>query len=394
MPSHSELLHRWKPMCYFDSDDLFPPTSPAALCALGGRSRLLRGSRTLATASTNSTPFPLSLSALSGSSYPDGTAVRPIDSVAISGPLRPQNLWGSIKSEPALAPVIYGRVVAPDPVGDDPVWVQYWMCYFYNNTIGGAHYGDWEMVQYRVGPGGILEAGYAAHQWGHRLSVEHISMETGGEGTQPRPRVFVGSRSHASYPAAGEWGGFIRNAFHIDQCDGRVRRDLDLEILPVGAAGWWDWPGRWGGNGNSPKGLASRWCWQSPGDFPSNWKHWRGDSGPLAALAEASELSDFVVTRLQGRLSIRSTSVAVRKRLPARSAICVFRAPGAPVTDAVRREWGLGAGATVDIPIGAIGVTLEVGTTIDVRLYSGNGDRGRVRHYRVNATGALEEIED
>ena len=99
-----------------------------------------------------------------------------------------------LHAKPEYADRIYGHVVK-DRKG--ATWLQYWFFDHYNDKqfLGlGLHEGDWEMIQLRLGAGGVPDAvTYAQHEAGERCAW--TGVEKGADGA---PIVYVARGSHAS----------------------------------------------------------------------------------------------------------------------------------------------------------------------------------------------------
>lgn len=149
-------------------------------------------------------------------------------------------------------PTVYGRVA---PSREGGAWLQYWFFYPGQDqdrgiVRTGRHAGDWEMVQYRLDPGGHpVEAVYAQHSGAERCPWQTVRRRGG------RPLIYVSRGSHASYLRPG-----IRDRTWPDPNDeangrGRVLGPRLVRITESSPR-WMRWPGRWGG-------ARARW-WVPP----------------------------------------------------------------------------------------------------------------------------------
>ena len=149
-------------------------------------------------------------------------------------------------------PAVYGRV---SPSKEGGAWLQYWLFYRGQDqdrgiVRTGRHAGDWEMVQYRLNPGGHpVEAVYSQHSGAERCSWQTVESRRG------HPVIYAARGSHASYLRPG-----ARDRTWPDPNDeangrGRVVRP-GLVRITESSPPWMRWPGRWGG-------ARARW-WVPP----------------------------------------------------------------------------------------------------------------------------------
>jgi len=155
----------------------------------------------------------------------------------------------------------YGRVAYGN---DDALWLQYWFFYYYDdqtNFGGGAHEGDWEMVQVRLGATNQPDrAAYAQHGRDIDLPIEKLGGETCGwsqvESFGGRPIVYVAQGSHASYFRPGHYD----TPDPDDNADGEgISGSPIIDEIRSDSPGWVAWPGKWGdtaGDAESPPGPA------------------------------------------------------------------------------------------------------------------------------------------
>jgi hypothetical protein len=159
-----------------------------------------------------------------------------------------------------VRPVLYGRRAGP--------WLQYWMLFATNDQdrglLGtGRHEGDWEVVQYRLRSGRIVQAVYAQHAGAESCGSAGLRRARG------RPVVFLARGSHAAYFRPG-----LRDRTWPDpndEADGRGRR-MRPRVVRVSEERppWMTYDGRWGatragwvpGEMDAPRGPAfqgERW---------------------------------------------------------------------------------------------------------------------------------------
>ncbi len=206
----------------------------------------------------------LTLDFLGKSRYANGTTVRKDDVIDAVGRDYVADAR-RMHADPRHADVCYGSVARDR---DGASWLQYWF-FFYNNDktfFGfGAHEGDWEMIQLRLGANGVPTAAtYAQHREAQALRWNELDLRN-ADG-HPVPVVFVARGSHASYARAGEHRLFV--GAPPDYADGRGPRVRPrLEIIGDTAPGWASWPGIWGSSDSSPRGPATKRQWTDPGGF-------------------------------------------------------------------------------------------------------------------------------
>ena len=164
-------------------------------------------------------------------------------------------------------PTLYGRRDGP--------WLQYWMLFADNPQDRGLlrtgrHAGDWEVVQYRLRRGRIVQGVYAQHSGAETCGARGLRFRPSG-----RPMVFLANGSHASYFRPG-----LRDRTWPDpndEADGRGPRVRPRVVrVTEDAPPWMRYAGRWGGTRagwvpgemDSPRGPAFqgvRW------DDPTAW---------------------------------------------------------------------------------------------------------------------------
>ena len=156
-----------------------------------------------------------------------------------------------------------------DELGGTSTILQYWF-FYYNNPKSYTplqlreHEGDWEMIQIRLSNGAPIDAVYAQHEYAERCSWNKVELNADG-----RPVVYVADGSHASYLRADDY-----DVYHLgldvgdDHADGGMPAFTpELVDVTVTPPRWLGWPGRWGAQGNSPRGPAFQSKWQNPSSF-------------------------------------------------------------------------------------------------------------------------------
>jgi hypothetical protein len=278
-----DLLIRHQPYLRYDSQEAFFADA-AEMFTEGPGMRLRAGgsTRDIATAGHG-----LSLAFLGHDDAYPGTAIRPGAGDTLGIPdRRYRERAAALHLRADIRNVVYGHVATDR---DGFTWLQYWYCYLFNdyNLIGfvikaGLHEGDWEMVQIRLGAGGVPDhAVYAQHAHAAGRPWDQVELVPGTE----RPVVYAARGSHASYFEPGtKWTGVW-----FDYADGKRQspaRQRLVHVLDGGAdLHWVRWPGRWG---DTPKGggIAPAESPRSPGVRA----HWRDPRTLLdVALATALE---------------------------------------------------------------------------------------------------------
>jgi hypothetical protein len=259
-PAAESLLERHRPVLRYDSQEVYFSDSAAEWTDNPGN-ELVRGTgEVVATADAAPPQAALSLDLLG--SYPGPT---PEDFVVDPGGDY-QREYAALRVSGDYRRRIYGRVAADR---DGSEWLQYWFFYFYNDAgfLGfGAHEGDWEMVQLRLGDGGEPDfAVYAQHK--HAQARPWVGVERHPE-LAGRPVVYPARGSHASYFEPGlHWA-----TVWFDHADGKgFEREHRLVVVGDDPPAWMLWPGRWGGTkatnpaeSDSPASPGRHPAWDDP----------------------------------------------------------------------------------------------------------------------------------
>lgn len=176
----------------------------------------------------------------------------------------------------------YGRV-HEDP--DHTVWLDYWLWYYYNDGEAYGfddHEGDWEHVALRLNQSGTpVEAIYAEHNYQTKCSWDVIEHQDG------RPVVYVALGRHASW----FYGGLnVNQPTEPDSNDaGGPRLVPSLLNITSDSPSWLQWPGHWGGSGNSPRGpVFQGTAWDDLAQWESDATDDRGHCTPPPAHSEAA----------------------------------------------------------------------------------------------------------
>jgi hypothetical protein len=268
-----ELLQRYVPYLRYDSLESFRADSAAVLpehffapASGWGYTNALkrRGGAVIAAAKPEAGQPKLDLAFLARTRYANGATVQEGDHIDAVGREYVADAR-RMHADPRYADVCHGHLVR-EP--DGTIWLQYWF-FFYNNDktyFGyGAHEGDWEMIQLRIGADGVPNAAtYAQHDRAQAFAWTDLDRRNAGG--HPVPVVFVGRGSHASFARAGEH----RPIWPLppDYADGRGPRIRPrLEIIGNSGPPWARWPGVWGSSETSPRGPANHRQWTDPGGF-------------------------------------------------------------------------------------------------------------------------------
>jgi len=304
MTDHSALLVRFQPQLRYDSNEAFFADSAAEWTDNPGdvlrRTKGGQPGEVIAATAPSTGPAQLSLAFLGASEYANGQPVDEEDEIAALT-RNYRAMYVKLRQVPGYKNHIYGRA-REDSKGR--LWLQYWFYYFFNdyNLAGGIglHEGDWEMVQFRIGPDGERPdlALYAQHVHAEQAPWEHVEKEPDNPDA---PVVYVARGSHASYFDAG----YHETEAWYDIADGKRKAPkLELEIIGDNPPGWILWPGRWGAtharirgiDQPSPVGPAGHAQW----DDPETLTHLARTHKRSAALPAP----DVVVERVGGRLVI------------------------------------------------------------------------------------------
>ena len=171
------LLRRYVPYLRYDSLESFRADSAAVLpehfvpagTGWSAANVLRRKDGTvLAAARPRAGQATLTLDFLGKSRYANGTTVRRDDLVDAVGSDYVADAR-RMHADPRYADVCYGSVASDS---DGALWLQYWFFYYNNDKTYfgyGAHEGDWEMIQLRLGADTVpTVATYAQHATGRR----------------------------------------------------------------------------------------------------------------------------------------------------------------------------------------------------------------------------------
>jgi hypothetical protein len=211
-------------------------------------------------------------------------------------------------------PALYARRAGP--------WLQYWMVFARSDQDRGVVHtgrreGDWQVVQYRLERGRVVEGVYGQHGGAERCGP------TGLRFRRRRPVVFLAAGSHAAYfiPGLRDRAWPAPN----DEADGRGAA-VRPRVVRVGGdrGGWVRRPERWGGTRagwvpgerDSPQGpaFAPPGAWHDPGA-------WAAAAGPCRAercneRGECDQPETLMAAGLAG-LGLIAVAVLARRRLRA-----------------------------------------------------------------------------
>jgi hypothetical protein len=296
MPSDAELLERFVPFVQYDSLETYAADSVAIMtdCVPAGFPRgntLNDGRRVMAAVVPEGDESKLDLEFLRGRHYPDPaeTAVGHKDHLDAVGKHYVEDAR-TMHARPGYANQVYG-FANRNTKGE--LWLQYWLFYYYNDKGlfgSGLHEGDWELVQFRIGPDGEPDvAAYAQHTYGEKCDWAAVEKEDGPHG--PAPVAYSARGSHASYFRPGTYPQAPVIPDHNDDAGPRVRPNLN--VITADSPSWVEWPGRWGSTGHflklpfitlgadSPPGPRGHDAWDHPGHFYETCKP-AAELGPVA----------------------------------------------------------------------------------------------------------------
>jgi Vacuolar protein sorting-associated protein 62 len=274
-----ELLERYSPVIQYDSMEGYSADSVATMtdCATAKTPHgnvLDHAGSELAAVSPAAGEAKLDLAFLHGDRYPDpaGTAVGIDDYLDVVGKEYLAEAH-AMHLRPGMANQIYGHVVT-DREGH--IWLQYWFFYYYNDKamLGmGLHEGDWEMVQLRIGAGGVPDVTtYAQHKRGECCDWADVEKE--GDA----PVVYSARGSHASYYRRGNHATEVPVIGWDYNDAGGPRVRPTLNAIEDAEPSWVAWPGRWGSTrgrdfagielgDDSPTGPRRHGQWRDPLKF-------------------------------------------------------------------------------------------------------------------------------
>jgi hypothetical protein len=316
-PASSELtalLERHRPVLQYDSLESGRADSVETICNLAAPGRcntLHRADGTLIAAAAPADEEPrLDVEFLRGPTYPTGEAAAPGDYLDECGGSHAGDAL-AMRRRDGCADVVYGHA-RHDREG--ALWLQYWFFYYYDDKglLGlEQHEGDWEMVQLRLGGGGVPEAAtFAQHPGAERLSWDEVEQADTEDG--PVAVVYPARGSHASRPRPGSYEAPVVPD-HNDGLGPRPRPRL-VPIADDGP-GWVLWPGRWGSTrrreffeADSPRGPRQQSQWWDPAGLHEEARP-PAATGDLGAAAPPTPL---IAARREGNLALVSYEFANR----------------------------------------------------------------------------------
>lgn len=264
------LLERHCPVLQYDSLESCRADSAATICghALPGRCNTLHrpdGSLIAAAAPAGEEPR-LSLDFLRGPTYANGELAGPGDYLDECGGTHAGDAMALCDRE-GYVDLAYGRA-RHDREG--ALWLQYWFFFYYSDRglLGiEQREGDWQMVQLRLGTGGVPEAATLSRPAGaQRLGWNELDKQATEAG--PVAVIYPARGSHAPLPRAGSHEA-PTVPDHNDGLGPRLRPRL--ETISDDGPGWVLWPGRWGSTrrrehfeADSPRGPREHRQWWDP----------------------------------------------------------------------------------------------------------------------------------
>ena len=154
-----------------------------------------------------------------------------------------------------LYPSVYFKVFR-DNSKDNPIAVQYWFFYYYNDWLNN-HAGDWETITvFLDADAQPVEAIFSTHYETNKYAWEYVERVS-----NTHPKIYVSNGGHGSYSFSGE----TTYSTIADNHDGdrEVLNPEDYYLLSLsteeGIDDSWIWfEGRWGDNENAPQGPRLR----------------------------------------------------------------------------------------------------------------------------------------
>ncbi|MCW2986192.1 MAG: hypothetical protein JWR63_3762 [Conexibacter sp.] len=276
MAEHERLLHRFRPVLVYDSQEAYFADHPAQMVVNPGN-ELRRADGTVLARTDDNT---LRLDVLDEHGRAD-------DRLAICGKDYRTQYVALREAHPDLKNHMVAHAQR-DSRGD--LWLQYWLWYFYNDyrlaANVGLHEGDWEMVQLRLDGDDPAAAQpdyavYAQHRQAERRPWDQVHKDPDNPDAA---LVFVARGSHASYFRTG----LFETEVWADICDGARRSPPSTLLLADDAADhpWVRWPGRWGDTEGRNKAEDP-----SP-DGPGHHAQWTDPHGLFADAADTRDHKD------------------------------------------------------------------------------------------------------
>jgi hypothetical protein len=199
----------------------------------------------------------------------------------------------------------------------DEIWLQYWLFYAYNpqdrNPLRtGRHQGDWELIQFRLGPDGRPTlAAMSEHSWAEGCAWSELEHDSGGA-----PILYVANGSHATYSRAGNYDRPFPDPNDEADGQGRELRPAVTQITDRRPS-WVDYAGRWGdteagivpGEMSSPFGprFQESGAWTHPSSYFEDSARPCGSGAPGRPWASAVLIG-------AGLLLAAAAAVVIRRR--------------------------------------------------------------------------------
>jgi hypothetical protein len=156
-----------------------------------------------------------------------------------------------------IYPSVYFKVFR-DVSRDNPIAVQYWFFYYYNNWLNN-HPGDWETITvFLDADAQPVEAIFSTHYEANRYSWEYVELSN-----NTHPRVYVSNGGHGSYNLPGDTSYSLLGIDDNHQGDKDVLNPEDYFLLSLSSEedtedSWIWFEGRWGDADSAPQGPRFR----------------------------------------------------------------------------------------------------------------------------------------
>ncbi len=163
-------------------------------------------------------------------------------------------------------PSVYFKVFK-DPGKENPIAVQYWFFYYYNDWLND-HAGDWETITvFLDADAQPVEAIFSTHYEANKYSWDRVETVNGNH-----PKVYVSNGGHGSYRFSGETTYSILGIADNHEGDKEVLNLEDYYLLSLSTEegiddSWIRFEGRWGDADSAAQGPWLRTDAPTPIDW-------------------------------------------------------------------------------------------------------------------------------